>query len=204
MNTKTAGQLLCELLVQKTRESGKPKTDKGKSELAKALGLDYKTINRWSQDKGFDEANQKRVIAHFRLPHDYFVQPALGDIRELERRAAFASFLRSAAELPNQPTARELAFLDQITFPDPTIQPNAEWYMSNLAILRNAITPSQAENALANSKRIDAEIAVVERETQLTQESAKRLKKAVKRRVPDNDGKAPTRKGHTPPRKRTP
>lgn len=120
-----------------------------KQALADKLGTTYVTVNRWTNGKGFNDDNQRRVARALRLPEDYFASPDLAATRERQREAAFAAF--TATELGKSMSDNERRTLGDVRFfgSRPTPELYASWLLSLRGMAKPDVVALDAASAEA-------------------------------------------------------
>lgn len=136
---KTPGQLL--KLALKARGRG------SKNKLAEDLGIYWSTVDNWTHDDGFNEANQRRAARALGEADDYFSAPDLTALRERAREAALGEFL--ATQLGQSSTDDEKRTLSSSKFFGGTPSPElyAAWLLSMRGMLRRDPVTVADENA---------------------------------------------------------
>jgi transcriptional regulator with XRE-family HTH domain len=132
-----------ELLAQKLKAEGRG----AKSKLSKKLGVFWSTVNDWTHDVGFGEANQRRVAEVLGVPLDYFSAHEASAQRERDGESAMAEFL--ATQLGQTATDAERRTLASAKFFDgvPSSELYAAWLLSMRGMLRRPAAAVAAENA---------------------------------------------------------
>jgi len=156
------------------------------AELARKLGVDFKTVHRWTKGHGgFDESRQRDVARVLDLPPTWFSEHDDVVAAEKYREKVFQQFINT--DLGQTATDEERRILRAPRF-DESIVPTVSMYRAWLLVLRGALTEEQIERALEEQRR-RLEVAKAKLEAQ------RRAKRDEKK---DRQKKAQTKRARTP------
>lgn len=136
-----------------------------RADLAKKVGVEWPTINRWVKDDGFTRKNRVAAAAALGLQPDHFEVPPVTILHQLKCQEMCQKFLASPLAPPDI-TDEEKASLASQQIPldrDPT----EHFYAGLLYLLRGQLAPNQFEEEVAENealaRRRDAKIESIKK-----------------------------------------
>jgi transcriptional regulator with XRE-family HTH domain len=137
-----------------------------RADLAKTIGVEWPTINRWVKNDGFTRKNRVAAAAALGLQPDHFEVPPATILHQLKCEEECRKFLASPLAPPDI-TDEEKAALASQQIPldrDPT----EHFYAGLLYLLRGRLLPSRFEAEVAENealaRRRDAKIESIQKD----------------------------------------